>query len=226
MSSADDFPVYVSSGSGQLRCLYLTADQTVMHIKRRMEQLEGIPVNEQVVLLYGQPLHDAASLADCGVGEQTHLRVVSGAAAVAALKTSGLSKSSAALLASGGGAGGAGGGPGGGPGAAGLLASGSMASASAAAASPSVAIDVADRSKRRASAVPLPLVDLQLVKLGVCVGVLLCLFYAVVGPVFDNDENTPYSTDFVLYLAEVWKFAGVGGGAAAVLSAVRAVRQP
>jgi hypothetical protein len=220
MSSSveQDFPVYVSSGSGQLRCLYLTADQTVMHIKRRMEQLEGIPVNEQVVLLYGQRLHDAQSLADCGVGEQTHLRVVSGAAAVAALKTSGLSKSSTA-------SGGAGGGGGGGIGAAGLLASGSMASASAAAASPSVAIDVADTSKRR-SAVPLPLVDLQLVKLGVCVGVLLCLFYAVVGPVFDNDENTPYSTDFVLYLAEVWKFAGVCGGAAAVLSAVRAVRQP
>jgi hypothetical protein len=44
--------------------------------------------------------------------------------------------------------------------------------------------------------------------------------------VFDDDADTPYSADFVLYLSQVWKFAGVGGGAAALLSAVRAARQP
>jgi hypothetical protein len=203
-----EFPVYVSSAGAQLRCIYLTAQHLVRDIKRRVQDLEGLPMNQQVVLLYGQPLPDDATLAECGVGEQTHLRVVTAAAAAAAAASSSNGSSStrgnSSLLLSSGGTGGSTGatstgGDGGGGG-------------------KTHAIDVdGDTGKRgRASG---RVVDVQHVKVGVCLATLLALLYAIVGPVFDDDPDNGYGEDFVRYFAHVWKFVIVGAGAGAVYSA-------
>lgn len=42
----------------------------------QVQLLEGLPVEEQVLLLAGSPLDDAASLGQCGVSEHCTLEVL------------------------------------------------------------------------------------------------------------------------------------------------------
>jgi hypothetical protein len=208
-----EFPVYVSSAGAQLRCIYLTAQHLVRDIKRRVQDLEGLPMSQQVVLLYGQPLPDDSTLAECGVGEQTHLRVVTAAAAAAAAASAGggaasatgaSNRANAMLLSS--------------SGASSLLTGATSTGSAPLNGSGPHAIDVdSDTSKRRTGSSRI--VDLQHVKVGVCLATLLALFYAIVGPVFDDDPDNGYGEDFVRYFAQVWKFVIVGAGAGAVYSA-------
>ncbi|XP_048840874.1 FAU ubiquitin like and ribosomal protein S30 fusion a [Brienomyrus brachyistius] len=56
--------------------LEVTGTETVRDIKLQVQLLEGVPVDEQVLLLAGSPLDDAASLGQCGVSEHCTLEVL------------------------------------------------------------------------------------------------------------------------------------------------------
>ncbi|XP_023668704.1 FAU ubiquitin like and ribosomal protein S30 fusion a [Paramormyrops kingsleyae] len=56
--------------------LEVTGTETVRDIKLQVQLLEGVPVEEQVLLLAGSPLDDAASLGQCGVSEHCTLEVL------------------------------------------------------------------------------------------------------------------------------------------------------
>ncbi|KAM9778825.1 ubiquitin-like FUBI-ribosomal protein eS30 fusion protein [Syngnathus typhle] len=55
--------------------LEVTGQETVGQIKAHVQTLEGLLVENQVVLLAGCPLEDDASLASCGVSEHCTLEV-------------------------------------------------------------------------------------------------------------------------------------------------------
>ncbi|XP_051908445.1 FAU ubiquitin like and ribosomal protein S30 fusion a [Hippocampus zosterae] len=55
--------------------LEVTGQETVGQIKAHVQTLEGLLVEDQVVLLAGCPLEDDASLASCGISEHCTLEV-------------------------------------------------------------------------------------------------------------------------------------------------------
>nr|XP_020488088.1 ubiquitin-like protein FUBI isoform X1 [Labrus bergylta] len=55
--------------------LEVTGQETVGQIKAHVQDLEGLLVEDQVLLLAGCPLEDDASLASCGVSELCTLEV-------------------------------------------------------------------------------------------------------------------------------------------------------
>ncbi|PWS23097.1 hypothetical protein DKP78_14940 [Enterococcus faecium] len=54
----------------------VTGQETVQDLKAHVQSLEGISVEDQVLLLAGTPLEDSAALVDCGVLEHSTLDVV------------------------------------------------------------------------------------------------------------------------------------------------------
>ncbi|KAG5277321.1 hypothetical protein AALO_G00116180 [Alosa alosa] len=56
--------------------LEVTGQETVQDLKAHVQTLEGISVEDQVLLLAGAPLEDSAALVDCGVAEHSTLDVV------------------------------------------------------------------------------------------------------------------------------------------------------
>ncbi|XP_066550661.1 FAU ubiquitin like and ribosomal protein S30 fusion a [Amia ocellicauda] len=56
--------------------LEVTGQETIRDIKARIQALEGLCVEEQVLLLAGTPLEDDASLGLCGVSEHCTIDVV------------------------------------------------------------------------------------------------------------------------------------------------------
>ncbi|XP_077442958.1 FAU ubiquitin like and ribosomal protein S30 fusion a [Stigmatopora argus] len=55
--------------------LEVTGEETVGQIKAHVQTLEGLQVEEQVILLAGCPLEDDATLASCGVSELCTLEI-------------------------------------------------------------------------------------------------------------------------------------------------------
>ncbi|CAM5112661.1 unnamed protein product, partial [Natator depressus] len=55
--------------------LEVSGQETVAHIKARIESLEGIAPEDQVVLLGGTPLEDGSLIRQCGISELTTLEV-------------------------------------------------------------------------------------------------------------------------------------------------------
>ncbi|KYO27848.1 ubiquitin-like FUBI-ribosomal protein eS30 fusion protein [Alligator mississippiensis] len=58
-----------------LHTLEVSAQETVGRIKARIESLEGIASEDQVVLLGGAPLEDDAVVGQCGISELSTLEV-------------------------------------------------------------------------------------------------------------------------------------------------------
>ncbi|KAL2082144.1 hypothetical protein ACEWY4_021962 [Coilia grayii] len=56
--------------------LEVTGQETVQDLKAHVQTLEGISVEDQVLLLGGAPLEDSSALVDCGVTEHSTLDVV------------------------------------------------------------------------------------------------------------------------------------------------------
>ncbi|XP_063079005.1 FAU ubiquitin like and ribosomal protein S30 fusion a [Engraulis encrasicolus] len=56
--------------------LEVTGQETVQDLKAHVQTLEGISVEDQVLLLAGAPLEDSTALVDCGVTEHSTLDVV------------------------------------------------------------------------------------------------------------------------------------------------------
>uniref|UniRef100_A0A8C1LY97 Ubiquitin-like protein FUBI n=1 Tax=Cyprinus carpio TaxID=7962 RepID=A0A8C1LY97_CYPCA len=52
-----------------LHMLHVSGHESVRDVKAHVQALEGLSVEEQVLLLAGAPLEDDASLLDCGVSE-------------------------------------------------------------------------------------------------------------------------------------------------------------
>ncbi|KAK3516545.1 hypothetical protein QTP70_021736 [Hemibagrus guttatus] len=59
-----------------LHTLEVTGHETVQDIKAHVQTLEGLCVEDQVLLLSGTPLEDAATLVNCGISEHCTLEVV------------------------------------------------------------------------------------------------------------------------------------------------------
>ncbi|XP_037377740.1 ubiquitin-like protein FUBI [Talpa occidentalis] len=59
----------------ELHTLEVTSQETVAQIKAQVASLEGIALEDQVVLLAGTPLEDEATLGQCGVEALTTLEV-------------------------------------------------------------------------------------------------------------------------------------------------------
>ncbi|XP_070926656.1 ubiquitin-like FUBI-ribosomal protein eS30 fusion protein [Macaca nemestrina] len=59
----------------ELHTLEVTGQETVAQIKAHVASLEGIALEDQVVLLAGTPLEDEATLGQCGVEALTTLEV-------------------------------------------------------------------------------------------------------------------------------------------------------
>ncbi|XP_055107997.1 ubiquitin-like FUBI-ribosomal protein eS30 fusion protein [Symphalangus syndactylus] len=59
----------------ELHTLEVTGQETVAQIKAHVASLEGIAMEDQVVLLAGAPLEDEATLSQCGVEALTTLEV-------------------------------------------------------------------------------------------------------------------------------------------------------
>lgn len=59
----------------ELHTLEVTGQETVTQIKAHVASLEGIALEDQVVLLAGSPLEDEATLGQCGVEALTTLEV-------------------------------------------------------------------------------------------------------------------------------------------------------
>ncbi|KAK1795984.1 hypothetical protein P4O66_009094 [Electrophorus voltai] len=59
-----------------LHTLEVTGQETVQDIKTHVQTLEGLSVDEQVVMLAGTPLEDGATLLNCGISEHCTLEVV------------------------------------------------------------------------------------------------------------------------------------------------------
>ncbi|KAM9553880.1 ubiquitin-like FUBI-ribosomal protein eS30 fusion protein isoform 2-T2 [Salvelinus alpinus] len=55
--------------------LEVTGQETVREIKLHVQTLEGLLVEDQVLLLDSSPLEDASSLVDCGISEYCTLEV-------------------------------------------------------------------------------------------------------------------------------------------------------
>ncbi|KAK6295459.1 hypothetical protein J4Q44_G00346850 [Coregonus suidteri] len=55
--------------------LEVTGQETVRDIKVHVQTLEGLLVEDQVLLLAGSPLEDASSLVECGISEHCTLEV-------------------------------------------------------------------------------------------------------------------------------------------------------
>ncbi|KAL0967684.1 hypothetical protein UPYG_G00255560 [Umbra pygmaea] len=55
--------------------LEVTGQETVRDLKVHVQNLEGLLVEDQVLLLAGSPLEDASSLMDCGISEHCTLDV-------------------------------------------------------------------------------------------------------------------------------------------------------
>ncbi|KAG5847004.1 hypothetical protein ANANG_G00121060 [Anguilla anguilla] len=55
--------------------LHLTGQETVEDVKAQIQALEGLAVEDQVLLLSGTPLEDGAFLEHCGVSENCTLEV-------------------------------------------------------------------------------------------------------------------------------------------------------
>ncbi|XP_077567580.1 FAU ubiquitin like and ribosomal protein S30 fusion a isoform X1 [Stigmatopora nigra] len=55
--------------------LEVTGEETVGQIKAHVQTLEGLQVEEQVILLAGCPLEDDATLASCGISELCTLEI-------------------------------------------------------------------------------------------------------------------------------------------------------
>ncbi|KAG7461201.1 hypothetical protein MATL_G00207580 [Megalops atlanticus] len=55
--------------------LHLTGQETIGDIKAHVQALEGLAVEDQVLLLAGTPLEDGAVLEQCGVSENCTLEV-------------------------------------------------------------------------------------------------------------------------------------------------------
>ncbi|EMP31613.1 Ubiquitin-like protein FUBI [Chelonia mydas] len=58
-----------------LHTFEVSGQETVAHIKARIESLEGIAPEDQVVLLGGTPLEDGSLIRQCGISELTTLEV-------------------------------------------------------------------------------------------------------------------------------------------------------
>ncbi|CAM2105281.1 unnamed protein product [Caretta caretta] len=58
-----------------LHTLEVSGQETVTHIKARIESLEGIAPEDQMVLLGGTPLEDGSLIRQCGISELTTLEV-------------------------------------------------------------------------------------------------------------------------------------------------------
>ncbi|XP_042565807.1 FAU ubiquitin like and ribosomal protein S30 fusion a [Clupea harengus] len=56
--------------------LEVTGQETVQDLKAHVQTLEGISVEDQVLLLAGTPLEDSTALLECGVTEHSTLDVV------------------------------------------------------------------------------------------------------------------------------------------------------
>ncbi|XP_012685105.3 ubiquitin-like protein FUBI [Clupea harengus] len=56
--------------------LEVTGQETVHDLKAHVQTLEGISVEDQVLLLAGTPLEDSTALLECGVTEHSTLDVV------------------------------------------------------------------------------------------------------------------------------------------------------
>ncbi|XP_028858654.1 FAU ubiquitin like and ribosomal protein S30 fusion a [Denticeps clupeoides] len=54
----------------------VTGQETVEDLKAQIQALEGVPVEDQVLLLAGAPLEDGAALISCGVTELCTIDVV------------------------------------------------------------------------------------------------------------------------------------------------------
>merc|ERR1712191_4205 len=59
-----------------LYTLEVTGQETVQELKAHVQTLEGISVEDQVLLLAGTPLEDSTALVECGVIEHSTLDVV------------------------------------------------------------------------------------------------------------------------------------------------------
>uniref|UniRef100_A0A671T476 Ubiquitin-like protein FUBI n=1 Tax=Sinocyclocheilus anshuiensis TaxID=1608454 RepID=A0A671T476_9TELE len=58
-----------------LHTLHVSAHESVRDLKARVQALEGLSVEEQVLLLAGAPLEDDAELLSCGVSEHCTLEL-------------------------------------------------------------------------------------------------------------------------------------------------------
>ncbi|XP_016394864.1 ubiquitin-like protein FUBI [Sinocyclocheilus rhinocerous] len=58
-----------------LHTLHVSAHESVRELKARVQALEGLSVEEQVLLLAGAPLEDDAELLSCGVTEHCTLQL-------------------------------------------------------------------------------------------------------------------------------------------------------
>ncbi|XP_076874047.1 FAU ubiquitin like and ribosomal protein S30 fusion a [Brachyhypopomus gauderio] len=59
-----------------LHTLEVTGQETVQDIKTHVQTLEGLSVDDQVLMLAGAPLEDGATLLNCGISEHCTLEVV------------------------------------------------------------------------------------------------------------------------------------------------------
>ncbi|KAG8438001.1 hypothetical protein GDO86_008620 [Hymenochirus boettgeri] len=60
-----------------LHTLEVSGEETLSHIKAQIYSLEGIPCEDQIILLAGSPLSDEATLQQCGVSDLGTLEVAS-----------------------------------------------------------------------------------------------------------------------------------------------------
>ncbi|XP_058016151.1 ubiquitin-like FUBI-ribosomal protein eS30 fusion protein [Ahaetulla prasina] len=58
-----------------LHTLEVSAHETISHLKARIESLEGIALDDQVILLGGIPLENDSVLGQCGISDLTTLEV-------------------------------------------------------------------------------------------------------------------------------------------------------
>ncbi|KAG8146639.1 hypothetical protein E2320_013774 [Naja naja] len=58
-----------------LHTLEVSGHETVSHLKARIESLEGIALEDQVILLGGIPLENDSVIGQCGISDLTTLEV-------------------------------------------------------------------------------------------------------------------------------------------------------